>query len=133
LPAGLTACTPWGRTKSSWGVLKRLRGTPIARHTQEHGMVYDSSAPYTVQQTAVVDAQAMQRFTRFARYWDLVANSGRFKQTLRLLLDEPVPRSTCKRFAPFTLCCVFGLCRFFVANQRQHQRLEPRTAGGRLV
>ena len=28
----------------------------------------------------------MQRLSRFARYWDLVANSGRFKQTLTCLL-----------------------------------------------
>jgi hypothetical protein len=67
------------------GILKRLRGTPIAQHTLEHGMVYDAAPPYTVQQTGVVDAPTMQRFTRFARYWDLVANSGRFGRTLAVL------------------------------------------------
>lgn len=90
------------------GVLKRLRGTPIARHTQAHGMVYASSAPYTVQQTAVVDAQAMQWFTRFARYWDLVANSGRFKQTLRLLLDEPVPTGQLASVSPHSPFAAFS-------------------------
>jgi hypothetical protein len=30
----------------------------------------------------------MQRLSRFARYWDLVANSGRFVRTLPLLLGE---------------------------------------------
>ena len=69
------------------GILKRLRGTPISRHTLEHGMVYDPLPPYTVQQTGVVSAREMQRFTRLARYWDLVANSGRFKASLRLLLE----------------------------------------------
>ena len=73
------------------GILKRLRGTPIARHTQAHGMVYAVDPPYTVQHTGVVDADTMQRFTRFARYWDLLANSGRFAQTLALLLH---PAST---------------------------------------
>ena len=68
------------------GILKRLRGTPIARHSLAHGMLYDLLPPYTVRQTGVVSAQDMQRFTRLARYWDLVANSGRFGQTLRLLL-----------------------------------------------
>jgi len=68
------------------GILKRLRGTPIARHTAAYGMVYASTPPYTVQQTGAVDAATMQRFTRFSRYWDMVANSGRFKQTLALLL-----------------------------------------------
>jgi radical SAM superfamily enzyme YgiQ (UPF0313 family) len=76
------------------GVLKRLRGTPIVRHTDEHGMDYFVHPPYSVQQTGVVDAATMQRFGRFARYWDLLANSGRFAQTLALLLHqmpEPSP------------------------------------------
>ncbi|MES2949408.1 MAG: DUF4080 domain-containing protein [Pseudomonadota bacterium] len=69
------------------GLLKRLRGTPIARHTLEHGMVYDPLPPYAVRQTGVVDAPTVQHFVRMARYWDLVANSGRFGQTLQVLLD----------------------------------------------
>jgi radical SAM superfamily enzyme YgiQ (UPF0313 family) len=81
------------------GILKRLRGTPIARHTAEHGMVYDAEAPYTVRQTAVVDAATMQRFTRLARYWDLVANSGRFAQTLPLVLHGPSPFAAFLAFA----------------------------------
>ena len=68
------------------GVLKRLRGTPIARHSAKYGMVYDSQPPYTIIQTGAVDAAGVARFTRLARYWDLVANSGRFKQTLPILL-----------------------------------------------
>ncbi len=70
------------------GILKRLRGTPIARHTAEYGMVYETEPPYTVLQTGAVDAPTLQRFTRFARYWDLVANAGRFGQTLPLLLAQ---------------------------------------------
>jgi len=70
------------------GILKRLRGTPIARHAVEWGMVYDTLPPYTVQQTGAVDALTMQRFTRFARYWDMLANSGRFAQTLPFLLGQ---------------------------------------------
>ena len=68
------------------GILKRLRGTPIARHTAAYGMVYDPEPPYTVRQTGAVDAATLQRFTRFSRYWDMVANSGRFTQTLSVLL-----------------------------------------------
>jgi hypothetical protein len=71
------------------GLLKRLRGTPIARHTVAHAMVYETQPPYTVLQTATLDADTVQRLTRMARYWDLVANSGRFKATLPLLLQGP--------------------------------------------
>ena len=67
------------------GVLKRLRGTPVARHTDSYGMVYEAQVPYTVEQTAAVDAATMRRFKRLARYWDLIANSGRFKQSLARL------------------------------------------------
>ncbi len=74
------------------GILKRLRGTPIARHTAEYGMVYDDAPPYTVRQTGAVSAEDMQRFTRLARYWDLLANSGRFSRSLGWLMapGEPV-------------------------------------------
>ena len=69
------------------GILKRLRGTPLARHTQTHGMVYDSQPPYVIRQNNDINKESFERFTRLAKYWDLVANSGRFKQTLTLLLQ----------------------------------------------
>lgn len=67
------------------GLLKRLRGTPITRHTAEWGMVYNLHAPYELLQNRLVDFQAMQALRRFARYWDLVANSGNFLETTPLL------------------------------------------------
>jgi radical SAM superfamily enzyme YgiQ (UPF0313 family) len=73
-----------------FGILKRLRGTPIIRHTEHFGMVYDPYPPYTVLATDRIDFASMQRLVRFARYWDLVANSGRFGNTVPVLLaDSP--------------------------------------------
>jgi len=72
------------------GMLKRLRGSPIARHTVAHGMRYAQEAPYTVWQTGAMDAATLQRCTRFARYWELLANSGRFQHSLALLLQDQV-------------------------------------------
>ena len=69
-----------------FGILKRLRGTPITRHTLDHAMVYDPQTPYTILQNSTVDFEQMQRIKRFARYWDMVANSGRFSGALKLLL-----------------------------------------------
>ncbi|MDD5334314.1 MAG: DUF4080 domain-containing protein [Rhodoferax sp.] len=83
------------------GILKRLRGTPIARHTAAYAMVYDVGPPYTVRQTGAVDAATLQRFTRLARYWDLVANSGRFKQTLCLLLETDTDPPAASPFYAF--------------------------------
>ncbi len=76
------------------GLLKRLRGTPLARASNdpahaEWGMQYDPAPPYAVQRTAQLTASQVQAFTRLARYWDLVASSGRFGRTLALLLAGP--------------------------------------------
>lgn len=77
-----------GAQEIQFGILKRLRGTPIIRHTEAFGMVYDPYPPYTVLATDRIDFPTMQRLVRFARYWDLVANSGRFANTTRALLGE---------------------------------------------
>ncbi|MBY0443852.1 MAG: DUF4080 domain-containing protein [Burkholderiales bacterium] len=76
-----------------FGILKRLRGTPIIRHTDEFSMKYDPFPPYTILANNLIDFANMQRLVRFSRYWDLVANSGRFANTLPVLLgDAPFER-----------------------------------------
>ncbi len=75
------------------GILKRLRGTPIIRHTEGYRLVFDPNPPYTILATDRIDFATMQRLTRFARYWDMIANSGRFANTLPLILaDVPFAR-----------------------------------------
>ncbi|WMP18987.1 B12-binding domain-containing radical SAM protein [Thiothrix lacustris] len=75
------------------GILKRLRGTPIIRHSDAFGMVYNPQPPYNILRTDSVDFDTMQQMNRFARYWDMIANSGRFGHTLPLLLgDSPFER-----------------------------------------
>lgn len=68
------------------GILKRLRGTPIVRHTDDYQMRYNPHPPYNILSTNCIDFLTMQRLSRFARYWDLIANSGRFPTTLPLML-----------------------------------------------
>src|SRR5204863_9964817 len=67
------------------GILKRLRGTPIARHDAEWRMVYNANPSYEILQNKLLDFPMMQKVRRFARYWDLVANSGTFVETTPLL------------------------------------------------
>lgn len=75
------------------GVLKRLRGAPIARHTASHGLRFSERAPYEVIETAALSAGDVQRITRLARYWDRIGNSGRYARTLpRVLGDAPFAR-----------------------------------------
>ncbi len=72
------------------GILKRLRGTPIVRHTEDFQMRYNPHPPYNILATDRIDFPCMQRLSRFARYWDLIANSGRFSTTLPIILG-PTP------------------------------------------
>ena len=75
------------------GILKRLRGAPIARHVDAFGLRFNPDPPYNVLATDSIEFVQMQRVARFARYWDLFANSGRFRRTLPLLLrDRPFDR-----------------------------------------
>ncbi len=75
------------------GILKRLRGTPIARHTGHFGMKYNPLPPYDLLCNDLLDFATMQRLARFSRYWEITANSGRFARTMPLVLgDDPFAR-----------------------------------------
>lgn len=68
------------------GILKRLRGAPISRHTDAFDLRFSTQAPYSILSTDRIAFRDMQRMVRFARYWDLIGNSGRFASTSPLLL-----------------------------------------------
>jgi radical SAM superfamily enzyme YgiQ (UPF0313 family) len=87
-----------------FGILKRLRGTPITRHTADFAMVYDPQTPYTILQNSTIDFATLQRIQRFARYWDMVANSGRFMRARTLLLEgtEALPVAAFEAFLNFS-------------------------------
>jgi radical SAM superfamily enzyme YgiQ (UPF0313 family) len=75
------------------GILKRLRGSPIIRHTQAFDLRFDPLPPYSILSNSTVNFFTMQRVNRFARYWDMIANSGRFSNSLcHLLADKPFQR-----------------------------------------
>jgi hypothetical protein len=70
------------------GILKRLRGAPLNRHTEEFDMRYNPLPPYSILSNRDVSFDDLQRVTRFARYWDMIGNSGRFSSSLPLLMGE---------------------------------------------
>ena len=75
------------------GILKRLRGAPINRHTGEYQLRYNQKAPYNILSTRDIDFATMQKVNRFARFWDMIGNSGRFPNTLPIILgDDPFQR-----------------------------------------
>ncbi len=75
------------------GVLKRLRGAPISHHTEAFDMRYSPAPPYEILSTNRIGFFDMQRMKRFARYWEMIANSGRFSSSMPLILgDAPFMR-----------------------------------------
>lgn len=70
------------------GILKRLRGTPIIRHDAEFQMIYSPTPPYEILSTRDMSFEDIHQMRRFARYWDLISNSGNFIQTRELLWSE---------------------------------------------
>jgi len=73
------------------GILKRLKGTPIVRHDVEWAMIYSENPPYELLRNRMLDEPTMGRMRRFARYWNLVSNSGNFVETAPLLWGTDSP------------------------------------------
>jgi hypothetical protein len=123
------------------GVLKRLRGTPITRHDASYGMVYGESAPYEVLQTAAMPFPVMQGMKRFARYWDLVGNSGNWSQVLPLLLAGPSAGAAFERFAEWlhaTTGATAGIALHRLAGLLwqwlvEHGGVAPAVVGGAMA
>ncbi len=83
--AGFDRLLRLGPQEIQVGILKRLRGTPIVRHDAAWQMVYHAHPPYEILQNKLIGFATMQRMRRFAKYWDLVGNSGNFTETSALI------------------------------------------------
>ncbi|MCF6330601.1 MAG: B12-binding domain-containing radical SAM protein [Sulfurimonas sp.] len=70
------------------GILKKLSGTFINRHDIEYGMIYSSTPPYDILKNNILSFNDIQIMKRFARFWDLVYNSGNFKNSVKLIWQE---------------------------------------------
>lgn len=70
------------------GILKRLKGSPIIRHTDAHELRFNPSPPFSILASDTINFTDVQFINRFARYWDMLGNSGRFKETLPLMVSD---------------------------------------------
>ncbi|NND82159.1 MAG: DUF4080 domain-containing protein [Gammaproteobacteria bacterium] len=68
------------------GILKRLKGSPIIRHTDTFQLRFNPNPPFNVISTDRVTFRETQAMQRFARFWDLIGNSGHFKHSLPQIL-----------------------------------------------
>lgn len=71
------------------GLLKRLKGTPISRHEKTFKMLYSEKPPYQILSTSTLSYQELQQLGRFAKFWDLYANSGHFKNFVAWFKNSP--------------------------------------------
>ena len=70
------------------GILKKLSGTTLNRHDEIYGMIYNPNPPYDILQNSLIPFELMQDMKRFARFWDIVYNSGNFIKTSKLLFKD---------------------------------------------
>jgi len=70
------------------GILKKLSGTTLSRHDVIYGMVYSDKPPYDILKNNLISFEQMQKMKRFARFWDMVYNSGNFKHIAPLLWKD---------------------------------------------
>jgi radical SAM superfamily enzyme YgiQ (UPF0313 family) len=97
--AGFDQLIALGPQEIQVGILKRLRGTPIVRHDAEWQMIYSAHPPYEILRNKLIDFATMQRLRRFAKYWDLVGNSGNFVEATPLVWRDASPFANFLRFS----------------------------------
>lgn len=68
------------------GILKNLPGTALERHIQPWDMHFDAAAPYALHSNSLLSEEDLLRVSRFASYWDRLANQRLFPRTLPILL-----------------------------------------------
>lgn len=95
------------------GILKRLRGAPISRHTETWGMVYSPDAPYELLCNKLIDFPTMQRVRRLAKYWNHLANSGNYLESVALLWTSDGG----EKRSPFRTSMAFSDWAFGILNR----------------
>lgn len=75
------------------GLLKRLKGTPIARHEKTFTMIYEENSPFQIITTSTMDYATIQNIDRFSGFWDRFANSGQFVGFMAMLKELAQQRS----------------------------------------
>lgn len=94
------------------GILKRLKGAPIARHDGPWEMVYQDHPPFQILRNKSLDYESLQTMNRFAKYWDLYANSGNFKHFTNFLRTQAENREDQSFFWEFYNFSAFLSARF---------------------
>ncbi len=116
--AGFDRLLAMGPEEIQIGFLKRLRGTPIIRHTESSDLRYSPQPPYEILQTGSIPFDVMQRLKRFARYFDLFYNSGSFRLGMEMLFST--------RATPFAAFSAFSAWLYETTRQTHELALTRR-------
>ena len=98
---GFDALASLGPDEIQVGILKRLKGTPIVRHDREWEMIYQEQPPFQIISTKTMGFGVIQRISRFANFWDQIANSGNFKETMLIIRELSEKRAEPSLFWEF--------------------------------
>src|SRR3569832_2462738 len=87
---GFNKLVALGPHEIQFGILKRLRGTPIIRHTQAYQMMFDQHPPYAILATDRIDFTTKQQQEHKTHKKKKHANTDQNTHTLpRILQDAP--------------------------------------------
>lgn len=76
------------------GILKRLKGTPIIRHDEKEQVVWRTEPPFQIHSNRNLNEEKIRQFEVFAKFWDLIANSGNYKAVTEFLKLEGLQRGS---------------------------------------
>ncbi len=85
---GFNELWSWEPQEIQVGILKRLKGVPIIRHSREYQYSFSQEPPYSILKNREMPFVEIMEMERFAKFWDSIANSGRFKESLALILGD---------------------------------------------
>jgi Protein of unknown function (DUF4080)/B12 binding domain/Radical SAM superfamily len=144
--AGFDRLLALGPQEIQVGILKRLRGAPIAGLADDFGLIFNPEPPYEILQTSTLDFPTLKRLKRFSQAWDRVANSGHFRDSVPLLWqpDSPSGDSPFARFLHFTdwlhaqagrthSIALKRLADFLFTYLTEDQHLDPDLVGPTLL
>ena len=89
---GFDRLLSWNPDEVQVGILKRLKGTPIARHEKAFQMQYSDHQPYEILSTKDMPFKQIQFMQKFAKFWDLYNNSGKFSALIEILFQNQPSR-----------------------------------------
>jgi radical SAM superfamily enzyme YgiQ (UPF0313 family) len=83
------------------GILKNLKGTPLAQHIGPFEMIFSSLVPYEIKSNLDLNTHLMNQLFIFHKFWDKYYNSGNFIKSMKALFQFSNPFDEFFAFSEF--------------------------------